>query len=33
MIEDEWSTIIVCPGHRAAADARGHVIVDVEAAP
>ena len=33
MIEDEWSTIIVYPGQRAAADGRGHVVVDVEPAP
>ena len=33
MIEDEWSTIIVYPGQRAAADGRGHVTVDVEPAP
>jgi N-methylhydantoinase A len=33
MIEDEWSTIIVYPGQRAAADERGHVIVNVEPAP
>jgi N-methylhydantoinase A/oxoprolinase/acetone carboxylase beta subunit len=32
MVEDEWSTIIVYPGQRAAADARGHLILDLEAA-
>jgi N-methylhydantoinase A len=30
VIEDEWSTIIVYPGQRAAADARGHLILDLE---
>jgi N-methylhydantoinase A len=29
VIEDEWSTIIVYPGQRAAADARGHLILDL----
>ena len=32
VIEDEWSTIIVYPGQRAAADARGHLILDLEPA-
>jgi len=32
MIEDEWSTIIVYPGQRAASDARGHLILDLEPA-
>ncbi len=32
VIEDEWSTIIVYPGQRAAADARGHLILDLELA-
>lgn len=30
VIEDEWSTIVVYPGQRAAADARGHLILDLE---
>jgi N-methylhydantoinase A len=30
MVEDEWSTIVVYPGQRAAADARGHLILDLE---
>jgi N-methylhydantoinase A len=33
VIEDAWSTIIVYPGQRAATDARGHVILDLEPAP
>ncbi|MGH7364949.1 MAG: hydantoinase/oxoprolinase family protein [Candidatus Rokuibacteriota bacterium] len=33
VIEDEWSTIVVHPGHRAAADAQGHVVIDLEGAP
>jgi hypothetical protein len=33
MIEDEWSTIIVYPGQRAAADADGHVLLDLPPAP
>jgi N-methylhydantoinase A len=32
MIEDEWSTIIVYPGQRAAADAQGHLNLDLETA-
>ena len=32
MIEDEWSTIVVYPGQRAAAAARGHLILDLEPA-
>jgi len=31
VIEDEWSTIVVYPGQRAAADARGHLVLDLEA--
>jgi N-methylhydantoinase A len=31
VIEDEWSTIIVYPGQRAAADASGNLLLDVEA--
>jgi N-methylhydantoinase A len=30
VIEDEWSTIVVYPGQRASADARGHLILDLE---
>jgi len=30
VIEDEWSTIVVYPGQRAAADARGHLVLDME---
>ena len=30
VIEDEWSTIVVYPGQRAAADARGHLVLDLE---
>ena len=30
VVEDEWSTIVVYPGQRAAADARGHLILDLE---
>jgi N-methylhydantoinase A len=30
VIEDEWSTIVVYPGQRAAADAQGHLILDRE---
>ncbi|MGH7397549.1 MAG: hypothetical protein ACRELW_08435, partial [Candidatus Rokuibacteriota bacterium] len=33
VIEDEWSTIVIYPGHRAAADAQGHVVIDLEGAP
>ncbi|MGH7317748.1 MAG: hypothetical protein ACREJS_15980, partial [Candidatus Rokuibacteriota bacterium] len=33
VIEDEWSTIVVYPGHRAAADAQGHLVIDLEGAP
>jgi len=32
VIEDEWSTIIAFPGQRAAADAQGHLILDLEPA-
>ncbi|HKW91784.1 MAG TPA: hydantoinase/oxoprolinase family protein, partial [Methylomirabilota bacterium] len=31
VIEDEWSTIVVYPGQCAAANARGHLVVDLEA--
>jgi len=31
VIEDEWSTIIVYPGQRAAADASGNLLLDLEA--
>jgi N-methylhydantoinase A len=30
LVEDEWSTIVVYPGQRAAADAQGHLILDLE---
>jgi len=30
VVEDEWSTIVVYPDQRAAADARGHLILDLE---
>ena len=32
VVEDEWSTIVVYPGQRAAADPRGHLILDLEPA-
>ena len=32
LIEDEWSTIVVYPGQRAAADALGNLVLDVEPA-
>jgi N-methylhydantoinase A len=32
VIEDEWSTIVVYPGQRAAADAHGHLVLDLETA-
>ena len=32
VIEDEWSTIVVYPGQRAAADAHGHLVLDRESA-
>jgi N-methylhydantoinase A/oxoprolinase/acetone carboxylase beta subunit len=32
VIEDEWSTIVVYPGQRAAADAHGHLVLDLESA-
>jgi len=28
LVEDEWSTTVVYPGQRCAADARGHLIID-----
>ena len=31
MIEDEWSTIIVYPGQRAAADHLGNLVIEVAA--
>jgi hypothetical protein len=30
MVEDAWSTIVVYPGQRAAADTQGHLILDLE---
>jgi N-methylhydantoinase A len=32
VVEDEWSTIVVYPGQCAAADARGHLILDLQPA-
>jgi len=32
VVEDEWSTIVVYPGQRAATQARGHLILDQEIA-
>jgi N-methylhydantoinase A len=32
VVEDEWSTIVVYPGQRVAADARGHLALDLESA-
>ncbi len=32
VIEDEWSTVIVYPGQRAAADPHGHLVLDLEPA-
>jgi N-methylhydantoinase A len=29
LIEDEWSTTVVCPGQRCAADARGNLVIEV----
>lgn len=32
LVEDEWSTTVVYPGQRCAADARGHLVIDTGAA-
>ena len=32
IIEDDWSTIVVPPGWRAAPDAQGHIVMTQEAA-
>jgi N-methylhydantoinase A len=31
LVEDEWSTTVVYPGQRCAADARGHLVIDTGA--